>query len=113
MSDRNLPWAIGKQNTRNYTSQEKWTSNPGETMQTNEKYPSGKAQTFSYGGIPQLVIFRSKKPTICRGTIKIRLRRAYGVRSGTQHSGLKCPSSSGSQSKTASSPGTISKSEVS
>jgi hypothetical protein len=97
----------------NYTSQGKQISKPRKPMQTIGKSLLGQAQTFSDGGTLQRENFRSKKPTTCRGTIKIKLRRVSGERSGILHSGPKCPSSSGSQFKTAFLPGTISKRGVS
>jgi hypothetical protein len=77
------------------------------------KIPTREGPTFSDGGTPQQANFQSKKPTTYRELSGITLRRVSGERSGIQHSGLKCPSSSGSQFKTASSPGTISKKGVS
>jgi hypothetical protein len=104
--------ALGRLNHMNFTSQWRWTYRPGNCVKINKKSPSGKVWTFSNGGTPQLPTFRSKKPTTYRGNIRNRPRRASRVRSGTQNSGLRCPSSYGSQSKTTSSLGTILENEV-
>jgi hypothetical protein len=88
--------ALGRLNHMNFASQGRWTYRPGELVKNNEKSPSGKVQTFLDGSTPRLAYFQSKKPTTYRGTIRIRPRRAYGVRYGTQNSGLKHLSSYGS-----------------
>jgi hypothetical protein len=80
----------------NFASQGRWTYRLSELVKNNGKYPSRKVQTFLDGGTPRLAYFQSKKPTTYRGNIRIRPRRAYGVRYGTQNSSLKRLSSYGS-----------------
>ena len=99
--------AIGRLNHMNSTFKQSWIYGPGKLVKINEKFTSKKVWTYSYGGTPQQETSQSRKPTTYRGITENNPRRTSGVRFGIQNSNLRCPSSYGSQSKTASSPGTI------